>query len=84
MRRFFTSREPRGYDDDSRVADPTSMTESDREKPHHIKAGIEPCNRDYTNWKQESEGFTNSATGPPMLELNFGVFPRHKRKYNSE
>ena len=26
-----------------RVADPTSMTEIDGEKPHHIKAGIEPC-----------------------------------------
>ena len=38
-------------DDDSRVADPTSMTESDGEKPHHIKAGIEPCNRDCTLWK---------------------------------
>ena len=54
------------------------MTESDGEKPHDIKAGIEPCDRDCMNWKQERGRLTNCATGSPTNEMNFRVFPHHK------
>ena len=45
-------------DDDSREGEspiPTSMTESDGEKPHHIKAGIEPCTTERHELYAESE-----------------------------
>ena len=61
------------------------MTESDGEKPHHIKAGIEPCTTETARIvSKRVSALTNSATGSSTIELNFGVFPHHKRKYNSE